>query len=71
MPEVLADQIKHYFVNLSKHIQLSKEVFLICGVWSVGRCLWGAGIDCGVRGVDCGVWGIVCGVRDMTCRMRG
>ena len=24
MPEVLADQIKHYFVNLNKHIQIMK-----------------------------------------------
>ena len=24
MPEVLADQIKHYFANLNKHIQIMK-----------------------------------------------
>ena len=24
MPEVLADQIKHYFVNLNEHIQIMK-----------------------------------------------
>ena len=26
MPEVLADKIKHYFVNLHKHIQIMKII---------------------------------------------